>query len=244
MSMEQLILYDNPSRFGTGTTWSPNVWKTRLLLNFKGIDYKTEWVHGPDIAPTFQSFGLSAHIPGTELADYTVPAVRLPDGSYVMESLSIAKKLEALQPTPNAYVDHPVVEEVARSRKRLLMCLAPVLVPRMPRECLSGPTIRFHEKAREKTYGMTLEMLEDRFGGRAAWTKAQPLLDDLAGILKRQDGPFCLGQTPSYADFIIVAFLEWCRCLQGGIFERIVGNEKSYHDLYMACRPWLQRNDH
>ncbi|KAL7801847.1 hypothetical protein V8C43DRAFT_301814 [Trichoderma afarasin] len=243
--MAQVILYDNPSRFGAGTCWSPNVWKTRLLLNFKKIDYKTEWLHGPDIAPTLRSFGITAHIPGTQLADYTIPAVRLPDGSYVMESLSIAQKLEALKPEPSAQVNHPVAKEVAQSRQRLIICLAPVLDPRMPRECLSGPTIAFHRQTRKKFYGMTLEELEDGFGGREAWVKAQPLLDELAGILKRQDGPFCLGgETPSYADFIIVAFLEWCRCLQGGAFERIVGNEKAYHDLYMACRPWLQRNDH
>ena len=27
----------------------------RMLLNFKGIDYKTEWVDGPDIGPTCES---------------------------------------------------------------------------------------------------------------------------------------------------------------------------------------------
>jgi hypothetical protein len=72
--MAQVVLYDNPSRFGTGTCWSPNVWKSemhsvavvfsldtnvislaRLLLNFKGIDYRTEWLHGPDIEPTLAS---------------------------------------------------------------------------------------------------------------------------------------------------------------------------------------------
>ena len=29
--------------------------EARLLLNFKGVEYKTEWLHGPDIAPTFKS---------------------------------------------------------------------------------------------------------------------------------------------------------------------------------------------
>lgn len=31
-NMAQVILYDNPSRFGTGTCWSPNVWKSEYRL--------------------------------------------------------------------------------------------------------------------------------------------------------------------------------------------------------------------
>lgn len=85
-----------------------------------------------------------------------------------MESLSIAQKLEALKPEPIVQVNHPVAKEVVQSRKRLMMCLAPITDPRIPRECLSGPTIAFHRQARKKVYDMTLEELEDRFGGRPA----------------------------------------------------------------------------
>jgi hypothetical protein len=49
----QTILYDLPSK--QGTAWSLNPWKTRLILNFKGIDYKTEWVEFPDVEPKMKS---------------------------------------------------------------------------------------------------------------------------------------------------------------------------------------------
>lgn len=64
----QTILYDLPSQ--QGTAWSLNPWKSkcdpcwdvpvltgsaRLILNFKGIDYKTEWVEFPDIEPKMKS---------------------------------------------------------------------------------------------------------------------------------------------------------------------------------------------
>jgi hypothetical protein len=64
----QTILYDLPSK--QGTAWSLNPWKSkhslnpsravlteaaRLILNFKGIDYKTEWVEFPDIEPKMKS---------------------------------------------------------------------------------------------------------------------------------------------------------------------------------------------
>ena len=121
--------------------------------------------------------------------------------------------------------------------------LLPVTLPRQS-HTLSSPSIAFHDEAR-KPFGMPLEEYEAKNGGEAAWEKAMPGLQRFATILKENpSGPFCLGNTPSYADFIIVAFLEWCRVLQAGIFERIVGIDAAFQDVYDACGPWLERNNH
>lgn len=50
---EQVVLYDLPSREPC-KCWSLNPWKTRLLLNFKGIDYMTEWTEYPDLQPKLE----------------------------------------------------------------------------------------------------------------------------------------------------------------------------------------------
>ncbi|KAL2159360.1 hypothetical protein VTH06DRAFT_2363 [Thermothelomyces fergusii] len=39
---EQYVLFDLPSK-DPCRCWSLNPWKTRMLLNFKGVDYRTEW---------------------------------------------------------------------------------------------------------------------------------------------------------------------------------------------------------
>lgn len=190
------------------------------------------------------SSGIPPHEPGTQLANYTVPAVRLPNGTYIMESLLIAQAIEAMYPEPKAHLDAPILAEVMDTLRWTLRHLVPVLVPRMPRECLSGPSITYHIEARKKTFGMTLEELEEKMGGEAAWKSAMPGLAKLAGILNLSSlGPFCLGQTPSYADFLIVGFLEWCRCLGGDIFPRLMGLEPAFQNVYDACKPWLEKND-
>ncbi|KAI5456499.1 hypothetical protein BGZ63DRAFT_475764 [Mariannaea sp. PMI_226] len=242
--MAEVTLYDNPSRFGTGTCWSPNVWKTRLLLNFKDIDYRTEWLHGPDIEPTLASLGIPPHKGGTEMVDYTVPAVRLPNGKCIMESLAIATAIEALYPEPKVHLDSEAFTTVNHTLKWVLMRLAPVLVPRMPRECLSGPTIAYHIEARKKTFGMSLKELEATRGGEGAWERARSGLYKLALVLKKNgDGPFCLGSTPSYADFLIVGFLEWCRCLKGDCFQRLISLDPVFGNVYNACEHWLRRKN-
>lgn len=152
------------------------------------------------------------------MVDYTIPAVRLPDGTYVMESRSIAEALETLYPEPKAHLDLALLEDVSKTLKWVVIRLAPVLVPRMPRECLSGSTIEYHIEARKATFGMTLDELETMHGGEDAWIKATPSLRKLASFFKDDiNGPFCLGDVPSYADFLVVGFLEWCRCLRGDI---------------------------
>ena len=188
--------------------------------------------------------GIAPHKPGTEMVEYTIPTVRLPDGTYRMESTKIARALEELYPSPSAHLDSDVLKEVMETmHPNVIRPLAPALVPRMPRECLSGTSIAYHREARKKTFGMTLEELEATRGGEGAWEKAQPGLEKIAEILNRDpSGPFCMGSTPSYADFIIVGFLEWCRCLQGDVLQRVYNIDPAFEKVYTGCQPFLERN--
>ena len=162
-----------------------------------------------------------------------------------MESKTIALALDKEYPHPLAYLDSPVLKQVQEARTATLAPLFPMLVPRMPQYCLSGPNIEYTIEARKRTLGMTLEEYEAKDGGEPAWEEAMPGLRQLAAILRKDpSGAFCLGSTPCDADFFIVAWPEWCRCLQRGIFERIVGIDAAFQDRYDACRLWLERNDY
>lgn len=69
--MSKAILFDLPTK-APRKAWSLNPWKctatlsctaklnadyplARLVLNYKGIDYETEWTAYPDIAPKFKA---------------------------------------------------------------------------------------------------------------------------------------------------------------------------------------------
>ena len=199
---------------------------------------------GPDQRIDRRS-GIPPHPPRTQLADWTIPTVRMADGEYVMESKAIAVALEKAYPEPSIRLDSPPLKYVEEAMPLVYRNLRAVIVPRMPRECLSGPTIEWHREVRKQTFGMTLEELEAKHGGEAAWEKAMPVFERLAAILKHDPkGPFCLGDKPSYADFLVVGYLEWFRCLGGGILERVIGIDQAFKHVYDACGPWLKRNDH
>ncbi|THU78683.1 hypothetical protein K435DRAFT_786154 [Dendrothele bispora CBS 962.96] len=71
-----LVFFDIPSKIGA---WSPNTWKTRYSLNYKGIPYKTVWVESPDIAKTLKDLVIAAYM--------TQPDV--PKGTEVLQKAHI-----------------------------------------------------------------------------------------------------------------------------------------------------------
>lgn len=169
----------------------------------------------------------------------------MPNGSYIMESKRIAWAIEALHPEPSVHLSNPVIGRVQDSWLQILSSLVPVLVPRMPVHVLRGPTIEFHKAARMRDYGMPLTELEAKYGGEKAWKKGEAGLKSWVDVLSEdRRGPFCLGDKVSYADFVIVGFLEYCRVLGGGCLERVLQFDGVFGELYEACKPWLARNDH
>ena len=188
--------------------------------------------------------GLAPNKAGVAVAEYTVPTVRMPDGSYIMESKRIARAIESLQPEPSVHLDHAVLRRVQDAWLEVLPPLVPTLVPRMPLYTLRGPSIEFHKASRARDFGMPLTELEAKYGGEKAWKAAEPGLTAWVDVLNENDrGPFCLGDRVSYADFVIVGFLEYCRCLEGDCLERVLRFDPVFGSLYDSCKSWLIRND-
>ncbi|KAL2754211.1 hypothetical protein ACRALDRAFT_1070059 [Sodiomyces alcalophilus JCM 7366] len=242
MTDNKVILYDLPSK-GRRACWSLNPWKTRLALNFKGIPYETQWVEYPEIAPLFKSFGLAPQ--EGEITPYTIPAVRTPDGKHIMNSVPIAQALETLKPEPSLHLNDPVLERINGLTGETLMALVAVVLPPIPRDILNDASVPYFEETRAKVFGSPLAELEKTKGGEPAWEAARPLFAKAGEELRKVPGPFFLGETVSYADFVYVGLIEFIRRTKGiEDYNRIVGWEKEIGVLYDACAKWLARDDH
>lgn len=83
---------------------SPNPWKTRLALNFKGIAHTTKWVSLKDIPQVRRGLGVPAcrkHASGEEY--YTLPVlVDGRAGAKVGDTFDIAKHLQETYPSSGA----------------------------------------------------------------------------------------------------------------------------------------------
>ena len=176
----------------------------RLVLNLKGIPYKTEWLEYPVIAPTLESFGIPPN--GPSAMPYTCPTIRISD-QYVMDSRKIADVLEKEHPSPSLHLDSPVLKQVEELSPQCTMALAPVFLPRIPRCALNPSSAEYFNRTRTTRYGMTLPELEKEKGGESAWKAAEPKWKELGALLKAEGGPFFMGKTGR----IIGSPLTWQR---------------------------------
>ena len=210
--MSEVILYDIPSK-EPRRCWSYNPWRSslhpvpliaaeslrnadqsviaRLILNLKGIPYKTEWLEYPDIAPTLKSLGVPPNEPPA--TPYTSPTICI-SGKYVMDSPKIADALEKEYPSPSLRLDSAILKKVDELVPQCIMTLTPIFMPRVPRAMLSPASVEYFSRTMAEHFGMDLSQLEKEKGGDSGWKGAEPKWKELGSLLKAEGGPFFMGK--------------------------------------------------
>ncbi|KAJ3513524.1 hypothetical protein NMY22_g15015 [Coprinellus aureogranulatus] len=224
-----ITLFDVPASV-PGQAWSPNTWKTRLSLNYKGIPYNTQWVEYPEIEPILKKHG----IPPTKTKPdgtpgYTVPAILDVDDesgavkANIAESFAIAKYLDEAYPdTPKLLPDDEAkAEEQGKLNDTFLSLVFPTLVilckDTLPllNEGSQGAFSRVRARDFHAIY--KTEKLEDVpltvEHRQELWSKAKGCFDALDTRLKeladKNGGPWYEGGKPTFADFVIGGYLLW-----------------------------------
>jgi glutathione S-transferase len=159
-------------------------------LNFKNIDYNTEWVEYPDLAPTFKALGIP---PGSDDPPYTSPAIQFDDGTFAMGSLEIAHELEKRYPSPSLHLDDPIVAnfKLAKFQKPLV----PHVVPKVPEVLLNQRSAEYFYRTREERYSMPLPQYANENATEERWEEAREGIEEVADLLKKNGGPYFLGET-------------------------------------------------
>ncbi|KAI7329894.1 hypothetical protein KC315_g5931 [Hortaea werneckii] len=240
MSGSTTVLYDIANN--AKATFSPNPWKSRLALNFKNVPFETEWVEYPDIEPKFKALGIPPNPEGPyKFTDYTSPAVRFADGTYVMDSQAIAEKLEILYPEPSFHLDTGLHDEAAAIIQELMWSLFPDLLHLLPKGILSERSAVYFAEDRKRRFGISLDDLAATKGGEVAWEAAQPSMAALKTFLtskKKDEGPFIMGSTPSYGDLIIIALFQSLNVVKKESCARLVGYCSEFEKLHEAGNQW------
>lgn len=72
------------------------------------------------------------------------------------------------------------------------------------------------QRTRKQVFGKSLEDLEPKGEERVkAWKKAEQVSDTLDGWLSKSQGPFFMGETVSFADFVVGGSLKCLKFLYG-----------------------------
>ncbi|KAM0254308.1 hypothetical protein ACHAQJ_006949 [Trichoderma viride] len=242
---EELVLFDIPSKDEAGNkAWSGNTWKARIVLNYKNIPYRTQWIEYPDIAPTFASYGIPPNPASTKEAAYTVPVVKFPNGDYLMQSYAIAQKLEDLWPEPSLHLDSDSYEKAVAVLSKIGPALAPEMRPWTPRNILNPASIEYFERTRKAQFGMSLaDLHKSDKAGENAWAAAEPGLQALKTLLtENSSGPYIDGDRVSYGDLLLASQYAFHEMLHEDLIKRLLGYDESIQRHFDACKKWLERS--
>lgn len=228
--LQPIILYDIPSQLpGKWKPWSPNTWNTRYALNFTGLPYKTEWVEYPDIKPHCDKIGASySEIKPSGEPYYSLPIIHDPNTNQtIVDSFKIALYLE------RQYPDTPKLFPVPNSESLIFgfdIGLGRILAGPFYPTLVAGVCNILNEKSavyfretREKRYTpKTLEEVsygsgKDSEEYKQLWDNVEKGLNEMSDRLDLSVseggklGPYVMGETLSYADFMIAAVFMWAR---------------------------------
>ncbi|KAI0970652.1 putative glutathione S-transferase [Xylaria arbuscula] len=243
MAASKIVLFDLASNGPKNKSWSLNPWKTRFVLNYKGLDYKTEWLEYPEIKPRLQE-----HLP-EGIQQYTIPTAILPDGTYIMDSWNIAQAIEKIHPSPSLHLDSPLREKVETLLAEGREYLKPIYVPQVVKRLLKECNHEYWHETRSKVVGMPLDQFEREYGSDdKPYKGAAPHFQAVTAILKEDArGPFFMGSTVSYTDFIWAGFFIFCRRIGDDVFRSVLeatGDAEAHLKLLEALEPWSARDDH
>ncbi|EJD51351.1 hypothetical protein AURDEDRAFT_143158 [Auricularia subglabra TFB-10046 SS5] len=228
---------------------SSAAWRVRFILNYKELPYKTVWLPYAKIRPTIQALGAT---PSGYLADgtarYTIPTIVDVDGTVVSDSIRIAEYLD------NRYPERLVFPKGTQALQTFFaqnydsmsgpaFAFAPLLFPRSLKY-LEDVDRAYFDPLWSGMFGVTsLTSLWDTEDKRAvAWKNIEAGLDSLNRVYQRADGVFLGGETPLYADFMVLATLLSTRLLCAGeAWERIAQlNDRRWVRLLDAAEGWIR----
>lgn len=179
---------------------------------------------------------------------YTIPTIRFPDGTYVMDSKKIAEEIEAKHPSPSLHLDSGYQPRMEQLVGPLVNTLFGVFIAELPKQVLNPRSVEYWNDDRANIVGMPVEQHEREHGGQKAIENGAESLRKITGLYKEETaGPFLTGETPIYADFVWVSFLVFMKRANpawwGSLLEA-TGDSALHEGLIKASEPWLKRNDH
>ncbi|KAI0085822.1 glutathione transferase GTE1 [Irpex rosettiformis] len=238
---EPIIFYDIPSSLAINA-WSPNTWKIRYCLLYKGLPHKTEWIEYPDIESFCKKIGVPPTGKKHDGRDhYTLPAIYDPNTKKaVVDSIEIAKYLDATYPdTPLLFPPGTAAFQAAFLSLFEPEVLFPTLMVVLARtaEMLNPPSRAYFRKTRETVLGK----LEDK-NSPESWDKLEKGLGQIKTFIEANgEGKELLfsGEKDkfTYSDFQVAASLVWARIAAGEDSEdwkKIAGFHGGFPGKFLA----------
>jgi glutathione S-transferase len=208
--------------------------------------FELNWSHSTFLVPPNELVTKPCSVKPDAQGSYTVPTIRFPDGSYLMDSRAIAAAIEERYPSPPIELKPPVEEKVRPDFIEAFTELQPVYVTTVYRRLINEASKPYFRETREAVFGKTLEQVEEENPAEAAFEKARPGLTRLTEHLKRNGGPFFEGEKVTFFDIVYAGMLLFFKDMGDDIWGLLLKStgEGEVHEKFLeAMSPWTKKND-
>ncbi|KIM43674.1 hypothetical protein M413DRAFT_443580, partial [Hebeloma cylindrosporum] len=212
-----ILLFDIPTAVSRPN--SPNTWRVRLALNYKRLNYRTQWVHVSAIEATCKPLGiLPTGVKPNGQPLYTLPAII--DRTDASNPVILSNSIPIIEYLESAYPSAPGAELFPGGTKafqilvvqfvaiKLLTFVSKLGMGAMYRSkpASEQPSLRAKIEAR---FGKPLEEVEAKGAEReAAWKELEQTMKFVQDAFERNDsGVFLMGRQVSCADFALFGSL-------------------------------------
>jgi len=195
-------------------TWSPNPWKTRYVLNYKGLTYKTVPIEYPDLEPEFKKLGIPPNgTKGDGSPLYTSPSL-IDDATNtkLSDSYKIAEYLDKAYPDSPKVIPPGTEALQAAFYDQFWQVISPIWVlylPRLPVVVLNPKSAGYFTTTRTAFFGKPLADVEPKGAeSTEGWKKVQAAFDTIHGWYSKSNGPYLMGEKPTFGDFAVAGLLH------------------------------------
>lgn len=116
-------------------------------------------------------------------------------------------------------------------------------IPRVPVELLNDRSAEYFYATRKERFGKELSEVARTLATEENWEKGREPAKQVGEWLREKEGPFFLGETVSYADFIFVGMLQMMKRIDEGLFKKFCEFDPAFEKVYEACGEWLKKDD-
>ena len=117
-----------------------------------------------------------------------------------MDSKAIAAHLEKLYPSPSLHLNSDAQKEIEQLVPKIHEALRGVSLP-LVLNILNEPSREYFERTRSAMLGKSLKEYAQTNGGEHAWIAALPYIKGLGEVIKKNDGPFVMGESREWPYF-------------------------------------------
>lgn len=162
-----------------------------------------------------------------------------------MDSYKIAEFIEEKHPIPSLPLNTPVQLKFRDSLMKFMGKLAPIYVPGVAAQLLGEESLEYFLTTRQEDAGMPLDEFRKQ-QGPGAYERCEPFAREITALLNESSGPYFMGDTISYTDFMWASILLFFKRLGAEEYHevlRVTGDAGAHTRLLDALSPWTGRED-